>query len=128
MKVLSIDFGLKNIGLAVSSGKLVEPFGQIKVSNFSQAVDKLVVLCQKTQIGLIVIGLPEGRLVKTIKKFAVQLKKAVNLPVVFQDETLTSKEAVKKMIEANKPLKKRQNQEHAFSACLILQDYLENIA
>ena len=127
MKILSIDFGLKNIGLAISSGELVEPFGQIRVSDFSQTIDKLVILCQKTQIELIVIGLPEGRLVKTIKKFGSQLKKASNLPMVFQDETLTSQEAVKKMIEANKPLKKRQKQEHVFSACLILQDYLDNI-
>jgi len=122
MNILAIDFGLKNIGLAISSGELVEPFGQIKVSHHFKAIDKLVSLCQQNQIKLIVVGLPEGKLVKKIKEFGHQLKKAANLPLVFQDETLTSKQAVKKMIEAKKPLKKRQKQKHMISACLILQE------
>jgi putative Holliday junction resolvase len=125
MKILAIDFGLKNLGLAISSGQLAEPLGQIKVSPPSQAIKKISSLCRENKIEFIVIGLPDGQLVKNIKKFGGQLKKATKLSVVFQDETLTSKQAAQKMVQAQKPLKKRQNQSHVFSACLILQDYLD---
>jgi putative Holliday junction resolvase len=125
MKILAIDFGLKNIGLALSHGDLAEPLDQIKVLDLQKAINKLTSICQENKIELVVIGLPQGKLVKKIKKFAQELKKATQLKVFFQDETLTSKEAVQKMVEAKKPLKKRQSQKHAFSACLILQDYLD---
>jgi len=125
MNILAIDFGLKNIGLAISNGELAEPFGQIKVSYPQKAIEKITSICEKNKIEIIVVGLPEGKLVKKIKEFGKQLKKATSLSVVFQDETLTSKQAVKKMIEAKKPLKKRQKQDHTFAACLILQDYLD---
>lgn len=126
MKLLAIDFGLNNFGLAISEGELAEPLGQLKVSSFKEAINKLVSICQKNQVKKIVIGLPEGKLVKKIKEFSSQLKQTTNLPVVFQDETLTSQEAVRKMIEIDKPLKKRQKEKHVFAACLILQSYLEN--
>jgi len=127
MKTLGIDFGLNNFGLAISEGELVEPLGQLKVSNLQEAISKLIPICQKNQVKKIVIGLPDGKLVKKIKEFGSQLKQITNLPVVFQDETLTSQEAVRKMIEIDKPLKKRQKDKHVFSACLILQDYLDKI-
>jgi len=126
MKTLGIDFGLNNFGLAVSEGMLAEPLGQIRVFSPQQAVSKLISTCQENQVQKIVIGLPEGRLMEKVRKFGEQLKQAINIPVVFQDETLTSKEAIEKMIEAQKPLKKRQKQRHVFSACLILQSYLDD--
>ena len=126
MKILGIDFGLNNFGLAISEGVLAEPLEQIKVSFPQQAINKLISVCQENQVQKIVIGLPEGRLMEKVKKFGEQLKQAVNTPVVFQDETLTSKKAIEKMIEAQKPLKKRQKEEHVFSACLILQSYLDD--
>ena len=127
MKILGIDFGLNNFGLAISDGVLAEPLRQIKVSFPQQAISKLRSICQKNQVQKIVIGLPEGRLVEKIKEFGKELKQAVNIPVVFQDETLTSKKATEKMIEAQKPLKKRRKEKHVFSACLILQDYLDQL-
>jgi putative Holliday junction resolvase len=125
MKILGIDFGLINLGLAMSEGELVEPLTQLRVKNPEEAVAQLVPLCQKNKIKKIIIGLPEGKLVKTIKKFSRQLRQRTNLPIVFQEEDFTSQEASKKMLEAKKPLKKRQKQEHMMAACLILQSYLD---
>lgn len=125
MKILAIDFGLKNIGLAISQGELVEPFGQLKVKNASETFDQLKKICLENKIKLIVIGLPQGKLVFRIKQFGQDLQKKLNLPVVFEDETLTSQEAVVKMIEAGKPLKKRKKEKHIVAACLILESYLD---
>jgi len=46
------------------------------------------------------------------------------LPVFYQDESLTSKEAIAKMIEIGKGKKFRKEKEDAFAAALILQDWL----
>jgi len=75
---------------------------------------------------LIVLGLPKGKLALKVKNFRQKLEKSTNLPICYQDETLTSKEAVVKMIEAGKPLLKRRKSKHMVSACLILQSYLDH--
>lgn len=125
MNILGIDYGLKNIGLAISQGKLSEPLGQLKRVNDILLIKKLGDICLKNKIKMVIIGLPEGKLAARVKKFGQDIKEKIGLPVTFQDETLTSQEAVEKMMQIGKPLKKRQSQEHTFSACLILQSYLD---
>lgn len=125
MNILGIDFGLKNVGLAFSSGDLVEPLDQIKVKNQKDLLEKISRICRVNRVQKIVIGVEEGKIGKKAKKFGVDLENWVKLPVLFHSETLTSKEATKKMVEAGKPLKKRQKQSHLIAACLILQDYLD---
>lgn len=125
MKILGIDFGLKNIGLALSEGELAEPFGQLKITTMAFLVEKLKTICLEQKIELIVLGLPEGKIATVVKQFGQNLQKTINLPLVFQDETLTSKEAIAKMIEAKKSLLKRKKEEHIIAACLILQAYLD---
>ncbi|HUV47010.1 MAG TPA: Holliday junction resolvase RuvX [Candidatus Bathyarchaeia archaeon] len=127
MKFLGIDFGLCFFGLAYSEGELAEPLGQFKSSNLSEALKRIKKICQDKNIDHIVIGLPEGKLQPTVIGFSHKLKKQTRLPIVFQAEDFTSQEAVEKMITSQKPLKKRQNQEHSFAACLILQEYLDTM-
>ncbi|MBU1931942.1 Holliday junction resolvase RuvX [Patescibacteria group bacterium] len=122
--ILGIDFGLKNIGLALSAGELVEPLGHLKSLSLDKTISRINQLCQDHQIEKIVIGLPQGSLKLRIEQFTTQLKKVINLPIIFQDETLTSQEAVKKSL--HQPLKKRQQSQHAIAAALILQAYLDS--
>lgn len=126
MKILGIDFGLKNIGLALSEGELVEPFGQLKIKTAAKLIDKLKRICLENDIQLIVLGLPEGKIASKVRDFGQNLREKIKLSVIFRDETLTSKEAVFKMIESKKPLKKRKREEHIIAACLILQSYLDD--
>jgi len=125
MKILGIDFGLTNFGLSFTEGRLVEPFGQLKIKLLSEALDQLESICRKNKIKKIVIGLPGGKLKNTVVGFSRQLEQRTSLPVIFQPEEFSSKEAVEKMVEINKPLKKRQQQEHMVAACIILQKYLD---
>lgn len=125
MKLLAIDFGLKHLGLAIAEANLAQPYLALKVSDQVQAINRLSQICQKEKITKIILGLPEGALAYKVKDFGEELKKITKLPLVFTDETLTSKEAIQKMIEAGKPKKFRQKSDHLFSACLILQNYLD---
>jgi putative holliday junction resolvase len=125
MRILGIDFGFKNIGLAYSEGEIAEPLAGFKVKTYKQLLKRLVAVCRERQISLIIIGIPEGKLEDKVKKLAFDLRKNTGLKVEFQDETLTSKQAAAKMIESGKPKLKRQKQQHIVAACLILQSYLD---
>jgi len=124
MKILAIDYGLKKIGLALTEGDLAEPLSVI--SHQPSVFKKISGICQKHGVEKIVIGLPEGKMVKKVKEFGQKVAKLTGLPVIFQDETLTSKEAIAKMIEAGRGRKTRREKEDAIAAAIILQTYLNS--
>ena len=122
MKYLGIDYGEAKIGLAVSDGEIAEPVGV-----FSHGQHRAIALCcQQNKIEEIVIGISEGKIGEKTKKFGLELGKLTGLPVVYQDETLTSQTAAKKMVEAGKSKMRRRIDGHAVAAALILQEWLDN--
>ena len=128
MNILGIDFGLKKIGLALADmeSKLATPWGTIRVKEKTQGViKKIKALCEKEKVEKIVIGLPESGIVEKIKNFGDDLTRVTNLPVFYEDESLTSKEALVKMIESGVKKKARQEKEDQIAATLILQNYLD---
>ncbi len=126
MRYLGIDFGLKHLGLAIADGPLAEPFGEKKYSQQEKLFNYLNSVIIQQQINKIVIGLPEGKLAESVKNFAKKLTELSGREVVFQDETLSTKEAKAKLIAAHAPQKKRRF-DHSAAAALILQDYLDRI-
>ena len=120
MKYLGIDYGEAKIGLAVSEGELAEPWGVVSSKH------QVASICQKEKIEKIIIGLSENKIGEKTKKFGEELEKLTGLPVVYQDETLTSQTATKKMVEAGKKRSQRKLDQHAIAAALILQDWLDN--
>lgn len=119
MRVLGIDFGEKKIGLSLSEGLLAEPAGI--VGSFKEVVR----FCQEQEVEKIVVGLSEGQSAKRQKRFGQRLAEVTGLLVEFQDETLTTQEAIRKMKEGGKKVKGRK--EDAFAASLILQEYLDRL-
>lgn len=125
MKVLGIDFGLRKIGLAVSEGMLAEPLTVIR--HQVSVIEKIAALCQRDKIERIVIGLPGGKMAKQVRRFGCDLSKRISQPIVYQEEVLTTQEAIAKMIESGRGKKYRQEMEDAFAAALILQAYLDSL-
>mgnify|MGYP001598128320 CR=1 FL=1 len=119
MKLMGIDYGEAKIGLAVSFGELAEPLKIIRKPNLKDQITKI---CEDLGIEKIIIGLSEGKMAEKTKEFASKLASVVYLPIEFQDETLTSQEAVAKMREIGKRVK----DEDAISAALILQTYIDS--
>ncbi len=124
MKYLGIDFGLKRVGLAISEGQLASPWQILRVQNFKDAVDKTSKVIKEESFEIIIIGLPEGKIGKTVLKFVKALKK-IGLDVETADETLSSQDALAQMIELNTSKKDRQESD-ATAAAIILQNYLDN--
>ncbi|KPJ70484.1 hypothetical protein AMJ51_01730 [Microgenomates bacterium DG_75] len=125
MRILGIDFGLAKIGLAIADDGLAQPLGVVK--NGQPALAKIARLVGQEQIEKIVIGVSEGKIGQKTRKYGEWLKTMTGVKVVFQDETLTTKEAIAKMIEAGKKKKYRQEKEDAFAAAIILQAYLDKL-
>ena len=127
MRRLGIDFGLRKIGLAISEGKLAEPLEVIRSKDLktSKTIQKVTDICEKQTVDKIVVGLPESGIVNQVKRFGEALRRTTQLPVVYQEETLTSQDAVVKMIEGGRSKKFRRQKEDAIAAAIILQNYLE---
>lgn len=123
MIILGIDYGLSKIGLAISEGELAQPL--MVIQNSEKIIGEIFKICQKYQIEKLVIGLPEGSLGEKVKEFAGQLLLSTKIIFEFQDETLTTRQALAKMIEAKKGKKIRRSLKDAFAAACILQEYLE---
>lgn len=123
MRVLGIDFGIAKIGLAIADNSLAQPMGVIK--NHQKTLTKIAQLVEQKEIEKIIIGLSEGKIGQKAKEYGNQLERITGIKVFFQDETLTTREAIAKMIEAGKKKRYRQEKEDAFAAAIILQAYLD---
>jgi len=135
MRVLGIDYGDRNIGLALSDalGLTAQPLDNYRFKS-SEAADKefFVDLVRKHQIGEIVCGIPlrmdgtSGTRAEKTRAFARWLEQAVGLPVKFWDERLTTHQALQAMREQKVKLSARKSVVNQISATIILQTYLDN--
>lgn len=121
--ILAIDFGTKRIGLAISRGSLAEPL-QI-VTNDQQTATVLAEICQREGVTQLVVGLSENEMARQTKAFVTELQKSLKLPLVFMDETLSSKTVGAKLKERGVTLKKRQQPIDHLAAAEFLQEYLD---
>jgi putative Holliday junction resolvase len=125
MKYLGVDYGRRKIGLAISEGKLAEPWKVIRYKDIKILRDEIKKIATDLETETIVIGISEGEMGEEEKEFSSSLRKT-GISVINWDETLTTQEAQRLSQEAGISRKKRKSLEDAYSAALILQDYLDN--
>lgn len=123
MKYIGIDFGLKRIGLATSESEIASPLKTVEVKNFKDSVEKVVGFAKSEGVNKIVVGLPEGKIGKTVLGFIKALRKS-GLDVSEADETLSSQKASEHMIKLNIPRENRRVND-ASAAAIILQGWLD---
>jgi len=117
--ILGIDLGQRNTGLAISEGELATAHSTITHKSLTEAVSRVVSICDKLSVDKVVVGFVEGKDKIYFEKFASLLKhQLTNLEIVLWDETLTTR--------LNVPKEKRRQKEHEFAASLILQSYLDS--
>ncbi len=105
--ILGVDFGLKNIGLAISEGFIAEPLKTV------HSLSEIKKIAGDLKIAKIIVGISEGKSRRLAEEFGNDLKNVLGLPVEFVDETLTSHEAGQK--------------NHSKAAAIILQRYLDDV-
>ncbi|MDD3532239.1 MAG: Holliday junction resolvase RuvX [Candidatus Shapirobacteria bacterium] len=120
MRYLGIDYGKKRIGLAFGERGLVCPLTVYQNNN--NVFDKIQEICLNEAVDRVVLGMSQD-LKKEIEFFAQGLAKRIGLPIVFQDESLTTREAVDKMLVSSTRQRARREKIDAIAAAQILTAY-----
>jgi len=137
MRILGLDLGEKNIGVAVSDqfGWTAQGLESIRSrGNIESDLDKINLVVQKYEVEKVIIGLPRnmdgsyGPQAQKALKFAGLLKKRLGLPVETWDERLSTVAAQRVLIEADVSRKKRRRVVDRMAATIILQGYLDSRA
>ena len=132
-RILSIDYGQKRTGLAVTDPLQIIANGLTTVPT-AQLVDFILDYMKREQVERIIVGLPRqnsgeySENMKRITPFVNRLKKLLpETPLEMVDERFTSVIAHRTMLDAGLKKKDRQNKAlvDEISACIILQTYME---
>lgn len=134
MRVLGIDYGDRHIGLALSDALLItaQPHGTYNLTGRQDEDRKFFRdLVSRCDIQEIVIGDPlrmdgtSGTRAEKTRQFAAWLGKAVQRPVFFLDERLTTREALQRLREQDVRGREKKHREDQVAAVIILSTYLE---
>lgn len=134
-RILSIDYGKKRTGLAVTDPLQIIAGGLVTVST-SELFDFLNGYVSKEPVERIVIGEPKrsdgspSENMARVTQFVNRWKKArPDIPIEFYDERFTSVLAHRAMIDGGLGKKRRQDKAlvDEVSATIILQSYLESV-
>lgn len=139
-RILAVDFGSRRVGLAISdrSRTLARPLETIAVGGGADAVDRVArriaeLAAEEDGVAAIVVGLP-ARLdgtasdaTRTVLTFIESLRARTPLPVVTEDERLSSHEAESRLAESEPDWRRRKARLDAAAAAVFLQDYLDKL-
>ena len=137
--MLAIDPGARRLGLALSdaSGTLATPWQVVESGgSIEDDADRLaaIVTALKAEddgLATIVVGLPlrldgtPNEQTARARALALRLETVTGLPIVLQDERLTSREAEQRLALRMTDWRKRKERIDAAAAAVILQDYLD---
>ncbi len=140
VRALGVDYGERRIGLALSdpTGLLASPWKTVvNAGSVSRAAQQLVDEARRLRteddgLSTIVIGLPRRlngeptTLTGQVRQFASIITATVDVPIVLQDERLTSSEADELLARRERDWRRRKRSVDAVAAALILQDYLDS--
>lgn len=130
---MALDLGEKRIGVAVSDTTQTIATPHSVVSRRSRAEDyaHYAALVDELDVVLVVIGLPitlsghEGQRAAWVRDYVSGLAGQLATPLVFWDESLTTRQAEASLRAGGKRGRKIKEHVDAVAAALILQSYLD---
>jgi putative Holliday junction resolvase len=132
--------GRRRVGLAISDRTctLARPLITLTITG-TRAVDQVVseikrLAAEDDGLQAVVVGVPR-RLdgsptdeTAAVARFITTLRERITIPVLEEDERLTSREAESRLAEREPDWRKRKAQLDAAAAAIILQDFLDRRA
>ena len=138
MRIVGIDLGERRIGLAVSdpTATLARPLKTLERGASDAAAVALLrstiaELDAEEAVGSVVVGLPKrldgspNLQTPRVEKIIAMLTPHLTVPVITQDERLSSHEAESRLAAGEKDWRRRKARLDAAAAAVILQDYLD---
>src|SRR3989344_7156811 len=95
MRILAIDYGIKNTGFAIGESGSTITLPYLKTSNVQTLVQNILSIIREEKIEKIIIGVPKfkyNRQENVVFEFKTILEKNTNIPIETINEYGTSKE------------------------------------
>lgn len=133
MRYLGLDLGTKTLGVALSdiTQTIATSYATLRYTDENILLEDLSKIIEEFEIKKIVLGFPKNmnntigpKALSTIE-FKEKLENKFKIPVILQDERLTTVEATNYMLEADISRKKRKQKIDSLAATIILQTYLD---
>lgn len=133
VSALGLDLGARRIGVAGCdrTGLIATGLTTLQRTTFESILEPLRKLVTEREVEVLVVGLPYtldgaiGKQAQKTQKQARKLSKALNLPVEFVDERLTSFAAKEMMVEARQSYSRKDGLVDRKAAAIILQQWLD---
>jgi len=134
-RLLGLDLGEKTIGLALSDTLLsiATPMQTLKRGKFAADAAQLDIIISAQGVGGLVVGLPlnmdgsDGPSAQSARAFARNWTARSPLPVVLQDERLSTSAVTRTLLEADASRRRRSEVVDKMAAAYILQGALDRL-
>ena len=134
-RVLGIDPGTKTLGIAISNSDLTvaSPIFTIQRKKLQSDLNQLLEVLKKYDVTGIIIGWPLnmdgsiGPRCDSVRDFIKSLLEMIDIPILLQDERMSTMAVEKPMIKADLTRKKRNSRTDQLAACWILQTALDGL-
>ena len=135
LRLLGLDLGEKTIGLALSDTSLTiaTPMQTLKRGKFKADAAQLDIIMSAQRVGGLVVGLPlnmdgsDGPSAQSARAFGRNWVNHSPLPVVFQDERLSTSAVTRTLLEADASRRRRDDVVDKMAAGYILQGALDRL-
>ena len=134
-RYLGLDLGSKTLGIAISdmTNTIASLYKTIyfKEDDYNSAICELKEIVLDNNITTVVLGLPKnmnntiGTRAEITLEFKNRIEKELNIPVIMEDERLTSVISNNLLISSDISRRKRKKKVDGMAAVLILQSYLD---
>jgi putative holliday junction resolvase len=131
---LGLDIGTKRIGVAGCDGLGLIATGitTIRRSSFQRDLEQLQELVKEREVEILVVGLPYlmdgslGTQARQVQKYTHRVATALELPIVYVDERLTSYQAEQLILAENRSPSRNKELIDRKAAAVILQQWLDS--
>ena len=132
---MALDVGDKRIGVAISDSLLLTAQSRptLRRKDLKVDLEALRRLAEENEVHEVVVGQPlhmdgkESPQSQKVARFAQELHRVLDLPIVFWDERLTSFAAEQHLEEMGLNWRQRREQVDKIAAMIILQNYLDSL-
>ncbi len=132
-KYLAIDYGEKRVGLAISdiTRTLARPYRTLAAGSIKQLIAELQSIIEKEDIGKLIVGLPrtlkgtDSHQTIKVREFVAALQQRVPIPVLLEDERLTTVQAHATLHALGKKPSQHRDRVDQYAAVHLLQTVLD---
>jgi putative Holliday junction resolvase len=129
-RILGLEVGDRRIGVAISDPLHITAAGLETINRQTLEIDvqRIADVVQRHNVKEIVIGMPdgsEGGQAANVLSFGKKLARATGLPVIYEDERLSTVSAIRTLTVQGVKTGHRKDLEDMQAAAIILQKYID---